>query len=702
MEYPDNLPLSTGRIEEDLRRGEAQLQAFMHNSPSPMFIKDLEGRYVHVNERFAHSFGLKREFIIGRTDMEIFPLEMAKAFQANDARVYASGVAIEVEEHARYVDDWHISLVCKFPLHDADGGITGVGGIVTDITERKRGEDKFRSLLESAPDAIVIVGPSGRIELVNAKTEKLFGYPREELLGESVDKLLPVRFRAIQATHRAGFFSEADARPMGSGLELYGIRKDGREFPVEISLSPIETADGILVSSAIRDITARKHAATHDTLTNLPNRNLLNDRAAQAIAHAKRTGQHVALMSLGLGDGLGHTLGDEVLKAVAARLVEAVREEDTVARLGGDEFVIVLTDPTRALHAAKVAQKLLDDCALAFRMEERELHVIASIGVSLYPEDGNDAATLLKNADVAMYRAKKDGPNNFQFYTEAMGLNVQQRVELERALRIAWQLEQFELHYQPQVDLASGEIRGVEALIRWQHPELGLISPARFIPMAEETGLISPIGEWVLRTACRQAKAWHTAGYPNLSMAVNVSGRQFSQRNLPDLVRLVLDETGLDAGRLEIELTESAIMQDTETVIEALHQLKVIGVSLSIDDFGTGYSSLSVLKRFPIDVVKIDQSFIQDVTNSADDAALTCAIIAMAHALDTRTVAEGVETEGQVAFLIANGCDEIQGYLFSRPLPAKELEAVLREGRRLPNALQRNPAAFPAALTNAG
>lgn len=457
------------------------------------------------------------------------------------------------------------------------------------------------------------------------------------------------------------------------------------------------------------------HQATHDALTGLPNRSLLDDRIAQCIAHAQRSGQRLAVLFADLdrfkfiNDSFGHPIGDALLEALATRLQAALRETDTVARLGGDEFAIVLSGIERTDDVSRIAQKVLGAIAQPIELDgcerfdlsatatfsarpwcgtscsecARELRVTASIGVAVWPDDGASAAALLKHADAAMYRAKEAGGNAVQFYAHEMGARALERVALETALHRALERQEFELHYQPKVELRSGRIAGVEALVRWRHPELGLVAPARFIALAEETGLIVPIGEWVLRTACAQAKTWHDAGYSGLSVAVNVSARQFAQLDVPELVRRVLAYTGLAPGRLDIELTESVLLQDGESTVEALRRLKALGVTLSLDDFGTGYSSLSYLRRFPIDAVKIDRFFIGDVTRSVDGASITKAIIAMARSLEMTTVAEGVETAGQLAFLRNSRCDAIQGHCFSAPLPAHELEELLREGRLL-------------------
>ena len=484
----------------------------------------------------------------------------------------------------------------------------------------------------------------------------------------------------------------------GYGLEHRILRLDGSERIVFQQAEALqESGHIVLLRGTLQDITERKtnearieYLANHDALTDLPNRNLLNDRIGQAIAQARRTDQHLATLVLDLdrfkfvNDSYGHPVGDALLKAVAARLKVAVREGDTVARLGGDEFVILLTGLADTDAAENVVQKVLEMFTEPFMLIGNELHMSTSIGVSIFPEDGTSSDMLLKTADAALYSAKDKGRNGYQFYTRNMGVQVEERAELENALHQALVRQEFELHYQPKVDLRSGKIYGMEALLRWRRPEIGMMPPDRFIPLAEETGLIVPIGEWVLRTACARLKEWHETGHPDLTMAVNVSARQFRQQSVPELVRNVLADTGLAAEYLELELTESLLMQNREVVVQALEQLKKIGVTLSLDDFGTGYSSLSYLKQFPIDVVKIDQSFIRDVTNSVDGASLTRSIIAMAESLHMTTVAEGVETEGQLGFLNTNHCDAMQGYYFSRPLPQHEMTALLGAGTHLP------------------
>jgi diguanylate cyclase (GGDEF)-like protein/PAS domain S-box-containing protein len=504
-------------------------------------------------------------------------------------------------------------------------------------------------------------------------------------------------------------FMELHASATGYGLEHRVLHPDGSERIVFHQAEAVQEAGRVvLLRGTVQDITDRKlqelrieYLANHDALTGLPNRNLLNDRISQAIAHARRTGLRLATLVLDLdrfkfvNDSYGHPVGDALLQAVSGRLEIAVREGDTVARLGGDEFVILLADLADTKTAEGVVQKVLSMFTNPFVLGEQTLHIGTSIGVSVFPSDGDSGEMLLKTADAALYSAKDKGRNGYQFYNPKMGVLVEERAEIEHALHQALTRRELELHYQPKVDLSSGNIYGMEALLRWRRPEIGLVPPDRFIPLAEENGLIVPIGEWVLRTACAQLGAWHTSGFPQLTMSVNVSGRQFRQCNMPELVREVLADTGIAAECLELELTESLLMQNPDQVVRALGQLKEIGVTLSLDDFGTGYSSLSYLKQFPIDVIKIDQSFIRDVTNSVDGASLTKSIIAMAKSLHMTTVAEGVETEGQLGFLNNNRCDAMQGYYFSRPLPGNEMGLMLHAGAHLqpdncqPESMQR-------------
>jgi diguanylate cyclase (GGDEF)-like protein len=445
------------------------------------------------------------------------------------------------------------------------------------------------------------------------------------------------------------------------------------------------------------DITARKvteqrvhHVAQHDVLTGLPNRSLLQDRLSQAVAYAGRSGHQVWVMLIDLdrfkfvNDSMGHKAGDVLLMTVAARLRSALRDTDTVARLSGDEFVVILTEHEDQKLSVDVVQRLMDSVAQPVMLGSKEFFVTCSIGVAVFPTDGAPADSLIEHADIAMYRAKKLGRNNFQFYTPAMNEEATERVRIESALRNALERDEFVLHYQPQVDLASGEIVGMEALIRWQHPEMGMVAPNRFIGVAEETGLIVQIGAWVMRTACQQTQAWQQDGLGKLCVAVNLSARQFGAPNLIADIRAVLAETGLPPGCLEIELTESLFMSDVTLAVELLHAMKALGINLSIDDFGTGYSSLSYLSRFPIDVLKIDRSFVAEITRDSNDAAIVASIIALAHNLKLAVIAEGVETEEQLDYLRRHGCDEMQGYYFSRPLPAADFEALLRQQRRLP------------------
>ena len=497
-----------------------------------------------------------------------------------------------------------------------------------------------------------------------------------------------------------GFPVMAGAQPLGV-MEFYS--RD-IEQPDEALLQVVRA-----LGSQIGQFVVRKQAeervlrlAHYDELTGLPNRNMFNQQLTRALAQARRHDKPLAILFVDLdrfkniNDTLGHEAGDRVLKEIAGRLRGCLREVDTIGRLGGDEFVVLIEELPQPAQVAVVAQKILAAVAKPFVLDAQEFHITASIGISTYPADSEDMQSLLKNADISMYRAKEQGKNNFQFYSAQMNVHTLERLAMESDLRRALQRNEFVLHYQPKVDIASGRICGVEALVRWQQPGKALIPPAQFIALAEETGLIVPIGEWVLKTACVQNKSWQDRGLPRLRMAVNLSARQFAQENLVQDVARVLGETGLAPAALELEITESMVMSNPQRAVKLLDKLKAMGIHLSIDDFGTGYSSLGYLKRFPLDSVKIDRSFIQDLPGDRDDAAITEAIIAMAHSLSLKVIAEGVETGEQLRFLRKHGCDEMQGYFFSRPLPEDEFLCLLQDapasGRKRTGAAEKSAA----------
>ena len=474
--------------------------------------------------------------------------------------------------------------------------------------------------------------------------------------------------------------------------ELTNTRKDGTEYSVLTMISPIHQNDGNITNyvSIQDDVTERKqveqrlqHLVNYDALTGLPNRLQLDERARYAISLAKRSGSSLALMFLDLdnfkdiNDTLGHSFGDILLIELARRLQLTLREEDTVSRLGGDEFILLL--PGIDAHgAASVAEKLLINIGRPYQSDHTELNMTASIGIALYPDDGQDLETLSRRADSAMYRVKQEGRHGFHFFTAEMQARSSRNLQLVNALRHAVELGQLTLHYQPQISMEDGSVVGAEALLRWQHPELGSISPAEFIPVAEESRLILPIGEWVLRQAVQQAKRWMTAGQLPMVMAVNLSAVQFRHPDLPDLITRLLNEVGLPPEYLELELTEGVAMHDPQAAISIMNKLHELGIRMSIDDFGTGYSSLSYLKKFQIYKLKIDQSFVRDISTDIEDKAIVSAVINMAKSLGLKTIAEGVETEGQLAFLRENGCEEVQGYYYSKPLPAEQFAAFIQ------------------------
>lgn len=569
-------------------------------------------------------------------------------------------------------------------------------GIVKERTLKlEESEAKSRSIVESASDGVIVIDERGTIETFNPGAQRIFGSSPEETIGRNVTMLMP----SLHHEHTGGdfgtFLQSGEKNVSGVDREVEGRRKDGSAFPLEISVNEVQFGGRRLFTGVLRDITERKqteerlkYLAHYDSVTGLPNRVLFMDRLSQTLArfpwHSR--GAAVAFLDLDrfkpINDTLGHEAGDALLKEVAQRLTNCLRTGDTVGRMGGDEFTIILADLAHPDDVLGLCQTIIASFSAPFVIGGRELFVTASIGVSVFPVDGQDCDTLLKNADAAMYRAKELGRNNCQLYSPDMNAKALSHLEMQSHLRQALERKQLLLHYQPVVDLQTKRIIGMEALVRWQHPEKGLVLPAEFIPMAEETGLIAPIGEWVLWEACRQLKAWQTAGFPINRVSVNLSARQFQQPTLVGMLKGIVHETGIDPHALELEMTES-MMQNQDKAIRVLEELHALGIQISIDDFGTGYSSLNYLKRFPIQRLKIDRSFVGDISKDPDDAAIVTAIVTLAHSLRLKVVAEGVETQEQLDFLLALHCDEIQGYLFSRPLSASDATQRLAASRRV-------------------
>jgi len=556
--------------------------------------------------------------------------------------------------------------------------------------------EKERALvaLNSIGDAVICSDMSGKITYLNLVAETMTGWRREEAAGQTLAKV----FRIIDgATRKAArdHMKMAVEQNMRVGLivDCVLIRRDGFESAIEDSAAPIHDRAGRVIGAVIvfHDVSAARamshqmtYAAQHDLVTNLPNRLLLNDRISQSISLARRQNSPIAVIFLDLdrfkyiNDSLGHATGDQLLQSVSKRLLAGLRGSDTVSRQGGDEFVILLSEIADVEDLTTSARKILLLLNAPHSIGGRDLHIGGSMGISVYPADGEDSETLIKNADTAMYHAKEKGRNNFQFFKAEMNLKAVERQTLESSLRSAFEREEFLLHYQPKVDLDTSEITGVEALIRWQHPDRGLVPPSQFVPIAEDCGLILQIGRWVLREACRQGRAWQNAGLPQLPIAVNVSAVEFRDKGFTERVRSVLSETDLEARYLELELTEGVLMEDAESMVSVLQELKMMGIQLAVDDFGTGYSSLSYLRQFPIDVLKIDQSFVHQITADPDDSTIVSAIINTGKSLKYLVVAEGVETREQRAYLQAEHCAEGQGYLFSPPLAAADFARLLQ------------------------
>jgi diguanylate cyclase (GGDEF)-like protein/PAS domain S-box-containing protein len=684
-----------GRAEGALRDTEEKYRMLLDGVQDyAIFMLDRRGQVVSWNAGAERIIGYTAGQILGQNFSCFFSPEDIKRGRPEEVlqMTAASGRHEEQAMRVRKDGSQFLASITFTALHDSGGNLQGFSEISHDLSERTESEAKYRGLLEAAPDAMVVVDQRGEILLLNVQAEKQFGYHRDELVGQKVKNIIPEGFAERLIADALRSAEDALAQQIGTGIELNGRRKDGSEFPIEIMLSPLESAEGILVTAAIRDITTRKraeaqviHSSEHDFLTGLPNRMLLNERVDQAIRLARRYGRKIAVLFLDLdgfkhiNDSLGHPAGDRLLQSVAKCLVDCVRGSDTVSRQGGDEFVVLLSEVAQVENPSIAVRRMLTAVAEDHSVDDHDLHITCCIGVSIYPDDGLDSETLIKNADTAMYQAKENGPQSYQFFKPAMNVRAVARQSIEEDLGRALEREEFAVHYQPKIDLVTGKITGAEALLRWT-PKRGPVSPAEFIPVAEDCGLILPIGQWVLREACRQARVWVDAGLPPVTMAVNISAVQFRNDNFLDDVFAILKDTGLDPRFLELELTESVLMKHAESAESVLRTLRARGVQVAVDDFGTGYSSLSYLRKFPIDTLKIDQSFVGQITTVPDETIIVKAVISMGRSLKLRVVAEGVETQEQLAFLQAHQCDEAQGYYFSRPVLPEQFAKLLETG----------------------
>ncbi|MES9993031.1 MAG: EAL domain-containing protein [Candidatus Thiodiazotropha sp.] len=678
------------QAEVNLRK----LGRVLEQSPASVMITNTNGDIEYVNPRFEKVSGYSADEVVGKNPRILKSGDKTREEYKAMWEALLAGREWRGIFHNKRKDGsiyWESASIS--PLRDERGQITHFIAVKEDVTTQKRAEDQLRmnaTVFDTTSEGIMVTDADNVIKTVNPAFTRITGYSAEEVIGQSPSILSSGR-------HNEEFYEELwDSvlhKRYWSG-EVWNRRKDGSVFPEWLSIAAIPDEDGVAKEyvAVFSDISKHKeneeqirYQANYDALTGLPNRSLLSDRLEQAIGSALREKWKLAILFIDLdqfkmvNDTFGHVMGDELLQLVAERIGDSVRESDTVARFGGDEFVILLQDINEMDAVANLATKVIDKITKVFTLYERDIYIGASVGITIFPDDAMSADSLLRNADMAMYQAKERGRNNYQFFTASMQQQTLERQQLELDLRLAVDRGELELYYQPVVDAEFGKVISVEALLRWNHPHRGIIYPGVFIPLAEDSGLIGPIGERVIRDACQQLSKWQKAGHQELNMAVNLSSRQRELGLEVGYLREVLQEASIDPGMLTMEITESLLMRDTEEAIKWLSSFKALGVNLSVDDFGTGYSSLSYLKRFPMDILKIDRSFINDLPHDVDDASLVKTIVAMAQSLSLRLVAEGVETREQAEFLVNNGCTNLQGYYYAKPMSAKAMTSWLQQ-----------------------
>ncbi len=676
---------------QHLRNSEQKLRAILDNAGALVYIKDTDFRYQYANAQAVGRLGVALGEVVGKTDEDLFGASAAEALRESDRLVFTRRERVEVEETTTIQDESRTYFTVKVPLFDGDGAVMGLCGYSTDITQLQRADQALRlaATIFESQEGMLIAGPDRRILHVNRALHRLTGYDDGALVGQAFSTLQSGR-------NDDAFYQEVWDCVAATGQwagEMWINRKSGETYPAWVNIAVVRSPEGDITHyvSTQMDISERKAAeeeirilAYYDSLTGLPNRRLMSDRLQRSINKSERTGMGGALLVVDLdnfkdlNDTLGHEVGDDLLRQVGARLEQCVRRIDTVARLGGDEFVLLLDglnadSKLAAAEAERVARNVAHMLGQAFTLGDRSHHTSCSIGIALYAGDVHGPEELLKRGDLAMYEAKAQGRNTVRFFDPQIQHAVALRTELESDMREGIAAEQFVLHYQPQV-AKGGRLVGAEALIRWDHPVRGRVFPDDFIGIAESTGLIVPLGAWLLRAACKQLAAWgRDAETAHLTLAVNVSARQFRHVHFVSELLDALRETGADPTLLKLELTESLLLDDAEIAIARMTELRGHGVRFSLDDFGTGYSSLTYLKRLPLDQLKIDQSFVRDLLTNANDAAIARTVVALAHSLDLAVIAEGVETEAQRAMLERFGCHVWQGYLFGRPAPAEEM-----------------------------